>query len=549
MAAVGWILGCVVMIGPVAAQHDWSGGQIERARELMRKFSEGAVVRVAFLGDSLTAGWSAWSDTETYARVFCDAVALQFPAARIEPVVAGVPGCTSAQALSRMHNDVIQREPDLLIVQLGGNDKGTGRTGADLHSDLVAILQTAREKTHAPVIVCTPPIVSDARGEPFLHAVRSAAQEQRVALADFDAALRAWDHDYRGIYPWERHPGSDVHLVMAKELHSAFCTMLAVPQTLRVTIEPLCEAVAPGEQFGTRIRVMNEGLERFRGTATIAYGTAVTCTTVELPPGDETELPVDLTAPVRLPGNRTARTRLSAVVAGDGMAAFDARWLALAPLALVHSAPQALPVAPPEMPTGWRQTIGGDGVVLGYASWGGPWDLSARFGLACSASELVVRVEVRDDEVQANGFYAPTLADLVEVWFDGRPPMTQGRAPHSPAVFAALLAPPDRRKGSPTSWRTLDAPPAGAGTTAASAAYMEGGYSVLAHIPLEVLGCQARGDLELKGIEIALDDADSGTRETQAMWAGGPDAFVDASMFGAMTLRPERVGWYRAILR
>jgi len=548
-AAAGWALGCFLLIGPLAAQHDWSGGQIERARDLMRTLNEGGVVRIAFLGDSLTAGWTAWSDTEAYARVFCDAVALQFPAARVEPVLAGEPGCTSGQALSRMQNDVIQREPDLLVVQLGGNDKGKGRTGSDLYADLVAILQTARDKTKAPVIVCTPPIVTDANGEPFLHAVRSAAQAQRVALADFDAALLAWDHDYRGVYPWERHPGSDVHLVMAKELHNAFCTMLAVPQPLQVSIEPLCQAVAPGEQFGTRVRIANEGTEPFQGTATVAYGPAVTCTTVELPPGDETQLPIDLTAPMKLPGGRTARARLSATVAGGGVAAFDARWLAVAPLALVHSVPQASPVAPPAVPTGWRQAIGGDSVVLGYAGWGGPWDLSARFGLACSATELVVRVEVRDDEVRPNAFYAPTLADLVEVWFDGRPATTQGRASHSPAVFGVLLAPPDARKGSPTSWRTLDALPAGIGTTAASAAPMEGGFRVLAHIPLKALGCQTPDELELKGLEVALDDADSGPRESQAMWAGGPDAFVDASLFGAMTLRPERVGWYRATVR
>ena len=70
---------------------------------------------VICFGDSLTAGTGAGSPDQSYPAYLEQLIG--------RPVInAGVPGDTTASALRRLEQDVLQRSPQYVLITLGGND-------------------------------------------------------------------------------------------------------------------------------------------------------------------------------------------------------------------------------------------------------------------------------------------------------------------------------------------------------------------------------------------------------------------------------------------
>ena len=530
----------------------WAGGafaQATRGERLLDRLRSDDTVRVVVFGDSLTAGWSAWNPAqEGFPQVLGQLLQAQFPRCHIELLPIGVPGQTSGEALGLFDGAVIGRAPDLLVIQLGGNDKGKGRSPTGLRDNLTRMVRIAKSSTEAAVILCTPPIVTDLGGEAYLRAVRSVATGMDVALADLDATLLRWDHDDRGIFPWGQHPGSDVHAVIAGEVHRALCAILGLPPAPAVTIGERCEFVEPGRPVDVQIAVSNDLDAAATGELSVWVGDGCTETTVEVPAQSEISVPVAVTVPPRLPGDRSFRRRLLATLRSGDSLSTDCAWATLAPAALAERVDHYDPLAPPPTPGGWRTSLSGDSLVIGPQAWGGPWDLSARFGLFCDGSALIVQADVTDDRVVVDEPTSPTEGDLVEVWIDPRPASTQGRAAHNGGVFG-LFVTPNRFDAPEAQWQTLDPGPPGLAGTRARSSRTRSGYYAIARIPLAALGCTQPEDMELRGFDFALDDCDNRGRDSQAMWAGGKDTYIDASLCAGLTMDPNRAGQFRLCVR
>ncbi len=82
---------------------------------------EGRMFAVVAFGDSTTAPRTV--DGKAL-RVYCDVIRDRFEAAGIEARVvnAGVPADTTARGRKRFKHDVLQSEPDLVVIQFGLND-------------------------------------------------------------------------------------------------------------------------------------------------------------------------------------------------------------------------------------------------------------------------------------------------------------------------------------------------------------------------------------------------------------------------------------------
>jgi len=89
-------------------------------------------------GDSLTAGTGATAGRDYPAQL----------AALIgRPVVnAGVPGNTTADALARLNNDVLNRSPRIVIITLGGNDLKNGLDRETAFRNLRVIVETIQQQ-------------------------------------------------------------------------------------------------------------------------------------------------------------------------------------------------------------------------------------------------------------------------------------------------------------------------------------------------------------------------------------------------------------------
>jgi acyl-CoA thioesterase-1 len=96
---------------------------------------------VVFLGDSFTAGLGV-EEREAFPAVCGDL--LRERGLEIEVVNAGVSGDTSAGGLSRLAW-VLRRDPDVLVVELGGNDGLRGLATEMTRDNLVRLVTGARQ--------------------------------------------------------------------------------------------------------------------------------------------------------------------------------------------------------------------------------------------------------------------------------------------------------------------------------------------------------------------------------------------------------------------
>ncbi len=145
--------------------------------------AETAAVRIVFLGDSLTAGYGLAEEQAFPALVETTLLDEGFD---VEVVNAGVSGDTSAGGLSRV-DWVLQQQPDILVVGLGGNDALRGQDLAATESNLRAIIERGHA-TGARVLLLgmqIPPNYGPDYTERFADLYPQIAQDLDVELMPF----------------------------------------------------------------------------------------------------------------------------------------------------------------------------------------------------------------------------------------------------------------------------------------------------------------------------------------------------------------------------
>lgn len=135
-----------------------------------------------------------------------------FPARVFEIINSGAGGNTSREGLARIERDVLDRHPDWVLVEFGGNDatpvKERHVSFEEYDRNLHAILTRIREATNARVVLLTfPPIIDewhafgsrdafnewdgpDAYVEEYRKITRRFAEHHGLILADIDKDLR-----------------------------------------------------------------------------------------------------------------------------------------------------------------------------------------------------------------------------------------------------------------------------------------------------------------------------------------------------------------------
>lgn len=145
--------------------------------------------RIVCFGDSITGayyhtgGERAWSDMLGFA------LQEAIPRANIEMINAGISGQTTVDALARIEQDVLGKQPNLVVVMFGMNDVTRVPIG-DFRSNLVTIARRCQE-TGSAVVLCTPNSVYENPARPneklaeFSAVVRDVAGELKLPLVNF----------------------------------------------------------------------------------------------------------------------------------------------------------------------------------------------------------------------------------------------------------------------------------------------------------------------------------------------------------------------------
>lgn len=101
---------------------DFPQGDLTRLASVLRKADAGKEITLGFIGGSITEGFNATSDENTYVSLvykwWCDT----FPNAEINLINAGIGGTSSYLGVHRVEDDILAHEPDLVFVEFAVND-------------------------------------------------------------------------------------------------------------------------------------------------------------------------------------------------------------------------------------------------------------------------------------------------------------------------------------------------------------------------------------------------------------------------------------------
>ena len=151
--------------------------------------------RVVFLGDSIT---QAGVRQDGYVDLVREGLARHLGDQAVEIVGAGISGNRVPDCQERLARDVLEFDPDVVVIYIGTNDvwystRGQGTSPADFREGL-SDLVTRCQSYGAKVVLCTPALIGeksdgsnslDGLLDEYSTYVRTVAQEFDVTLVDF----------------------------------------------------------------------------------------------------------------------------------------------------------------------------------------------------------------------------------------------------------------------------------------------------------------------------------------------------------------------------
>ena len=151
---------------------------------LMLAAQTAAAGTVLIVGDSISAafgldtraGWVALLEQRLQQQGFSDKV-----------VNASITGDTSANGLARLPAQLAAHKPDLVLLELGGNDGLRGMPVAQLQQNLASMIDLSRE-AGAEVLLLgmqLPPNYGARYTQSFAQVYQTLAQQKKVALVPF----------------------------------------------------------------------------------------------------------------------------------------------------------------------------------------------------------------------------------------------------------------------------------------------------------------------------------------------------------------------------
>ena len=221
-------------IGPplAAPTHGELANKAARVPKTRQTLADGGTLRIGFWGDSVTCGGDASRPQYRFPDGFVLALRKRYPKATIDFFNAGIGGSSTSGRLPNLDKDVIQKKPDLVIIEFV-NDMGySPKTMRDHYYKAIAQVRAIGGE----VILVTPHFTmpsmmgfADVWGKgkrSACGALRKIAEEKQVGLAD---AARVWQHLAKMGLPYTtllfngiNHPDDRGHRIFIDELLTFF---------------------------------------------------------------------------------------------------------------------------------------------------------------------------------------------------------------------------------------------------------------------------------------------------------------------------------------
>ena len=179
--------------------------------------------KLLILGDSISAGYGI-KESENWVSLL--EASLKRDSFDIEIINSSVSGDTTIGGLSRIKNDLNQYSPDLVLIELGGNDALRGYPIKQIKSNLNKITDECIKAGATPIImqIKIPPNYGKNYVQAFESIYPEIAEENNLNLLSFllqEVALRKDLMQLDGI-----HPNANAQPIIANQLRKELLNVL-----------------------------------------------------------------------------------------------------------------------------------------------------------------------------------------------------------------------------------------------------------------------------------------------------------------------------------
>lgn len=155
-----------------------------KPEKTIAKLTSGENVLIAALGDSLTYGWMV---RKGYLDFLKEKLLERYPASNITILNRGIPGDTAQGGLERLRSDVLDDNPDCVLVQFALNDAFIGYNPRVFQNNIRAIVSGIRENADADVVLVTSVYIHNSpendMAEKFYSALEELSSELSLPIA------------------------------------------------------------------------------------------------------------------------------------------------------------------------------------------------------------------------------------------------------------------------------------------------------------------------------------------------------------------------------
>ncbi len=133
------------------------------------------------IGDSLSAAYGMPVE-QGWVQLLQQRLATETPPHTLTN--ASISGDTTANARIRLTNIITEQTPDIVIIEVGGNDALRGLSLTAMHDNLTAMIKTAQQQNAKVLLIGVdiPPNYGPVYTEKFRSVYRELAKEYQVAL-------------------------------------------------------------------------------------------------------------------------------------------------------------------------------------------------------------------------------------------------------------------------------------------------------------------------------------------------------------------------------
>ncbi len=200
---------------------------MKKPEKTIKKLSEGSAASIAAIGDSLTYGWMV---NKGYIDYLEEMIRKKYPDCTLAILNRGVPGDTAHGGLYRVQNDIIQYEPDTVIVQFGLNDIFTGCPAEQFKHNLEGIVEKISDQTDAEIILITSVYLMDPRMDhlatEFYEIIYELSSDRGLSFVKVHEYWKKkinGEYNHRDLIQYDGvHPNDQGHKLMAEAVMEVF---------------------------------------------------------------------------------------------------------------------------------------------------------------------------------------------------------------------------------------------------------------------------------------------------------------------------------------